>query len=124
MTTPESTTFCIAIFSTGTAISRNPTSFLIDAQAKFVKVYQGPLSPQSIEDDFKRIPQTTEQRLALALPFPGNAETYEFGRNNLSLGSAFFQARLLRSGRWLPSISLFATIHPARKLNTASAACI
>ena len=27
----------------------------------------------------------------MALPFPGNADTYEFGRNNLSLGSAFFQ---------------------------------
>ena len=42
-------------------------------------------------EDFKRIPQTTAQRLAQALPFPGNAATYEFGRNNLSLGSAFFQ---------------------------------
>jgi tetratricopeptide (TPR) repeat protein len=68
-----------------------PTSFLIDAQGNIVKVYQGPVDPRAVEEDFKRIPQTTEQRLAKALPFPGNAETYEFGRNNLSLGSAFFQ---------------------------------
>jgi tetratricopeptide (TPR) repeat protein len=68
-----------------------PTSFLIDAQGDIVKVYQGPVDPRVVEEDFKRIPQTTEQRLAKALPFPGNAETYEFGRNNLSLGSAFFQ---------------------------------
>ena len=68
-----------------------PTSFLIDAQGNIVKVYQGPISPRGVEQDFKRIPQTTAQRLALALPFPGNSETYEFGRNNLSLGSAFFQ---------------------------------
>ncbi len=73
-----------------------PTSFLIDAQGNIVKIYQGPVNPQDVEEDFKRIAsdtgqQTREQRLALALPFPGNAETYEFGRNNLSLGSAFFQ---------------------------------
>jgi tetratricopeptide (TPR) repeat protein len=69
----------------------NPTSFLIDSHGDIVKVYQGPVNRLEIEEDFKRIPQTTEQRLAKALPFPGNAETYEFGRNDLSLGSAFFQ---------------------------------
>ena len=68
-----------------------PTSFLIDAQGDIVKVYQGPVDPRRVEQDFTRIPQTRQQRLAMALPFPGNAETYEFGRNNLSLGSAFFQ---------------------------------
>jgi Flp pilus assembly protein TadD len=69
-----------------------PTSFLIDAQGDIVKVYQGPVDPREVEEDFKRIPRTAQQRLAKALPFPGNAETYEFGRNNLSLGSAFFQS--------------------------------
>jgi Flp pilus assembly protein TadD len=68
-----------------------PVSFLINAQGNIVKIYQGPINRKNIEADFKRIPETREQRLALALPFPGNAETYEFGRNNLSLGSAFFQ---------------------------------
>jgi Flp pilus assembly protein TadD len=68
-----------------------PTSFLIDSQGDIVKIYQGPVDPQKAEADFKRIPQSAAQRLALALPFLGNAETYEFGRNHLSLGSAFFQ---------------------------------
>ena len=68
-----------------------PTSFLIDAEGDIVKIYQGPVDPKRVEEDFKRIPKTAEQRLALALPFAGHAETYEFGRNNLSLGSAFFQ---------------------------------
>jgi Flp pilus assembly protein TadD len=68
-----------------------PTSFLIDAHGDIVKVYQGRVNPRDVEEDISRIPQTTERRLAKALPFPGNAETYEFGRNNLSLGSAFFQ---------------------------------
>ncbi len=68
-----------------------PTSFLIDDQGEIVKVYQGPVSRREMEGDFARIPKTAEQRLALALPFRGNAETYEFGRNHLSLGSAFFR---------------------------------
>jgi Flp pilus assembly protein TadD len=68
-----------------------PTSFLIDAKGDIVKVYQGAVNARLVEEDLSRIPQTTEQRLALALPFAGNAETYEFGRNHLSLGSAFFQ---------------------------------
>jgi tetratricopeptide (TPR) repeat protein len=69
----------------------HPTSFLVDSNGDIVKVYQGPVNPKTVQEDFKRIPRTTEQRLALALPFPGNSETYEYGRNNLSLGSAFFQ---------------------------------
>jgi Flp pilus assembly protein TadD len=68
-----------------------PTSFLIDANGDIVKVYQGAIDARHAEEDFSRIPQTRDQRLARALPFPGNAETYEFGRNQLSLGSAFFQ---------------------------------
>ena len=68
-----------------------PTSFLIDANGDIVKVYQGAVDGRLVEADISRIPQTKEQRLALALPFAGNSETYEFGRNHLSLGSAFFQ---------------------------------
>jgi tetratricopeptide (TPR) repeat protein len=68
-----------------------PTSFLINAQGEIVKVYQGPVDPEHVEQDFRRIPQTDAERLARALPFPGNSETFEFGRNYLSYGSVFFQ---------------------------------
>ena len=68
-----------------------PTAFLIDANGEVVKVYQGPLVPAKVEEDSRRIPRTTAERLALALPFRCASETYEFGRNMLSLGSAFFQ---------------------------------
>ena len=68
-----------------------PTSFLIGANGDIVKIYQGPIDHASIEQDVRRIPQTTAQRLAKALPFPGNSTTFEFGRNNLSLASAFFE---------------------------------
>jgi tetratricopeptide (TPR) repeat protein/peroxiredoxin len=68
-----------------------PTSFLIDANGEIVKLYQGPVNPEIIEQDIRRIPQTNAQRLARALPFPGVSDTFEFGRNYLSYGSVFFQ---------------------------------
>ncbi len=68
-----------------------PTSFLIDDKGRIVKVYQGPVNPEQAEQDFRRIPETDSERLVRALPFPGIAETYEFGRNHLSYGAVFFQ---------------------------------
>jgi tetratricopeptide (TPR) repeat protein len=68
-----------------------PTSFLINAKGEIVKVYQGPVDPQHVEHDFRHIPQTSAERLARALPFPGVSDTIEFGRNYLSYGSVFFQ---------------------------------
>jgi tetratricopeptide (TPR) repeat protein len=68
-----------------------PTSFLIDQDGDIVKVYQGPVNAEHVEQDSRNIPRTDADRFALALPFPGAAETYEFERNNLSYGSVFFQ---------------------------------
>ncbi len=68
-----------------------PTSFLIDAKGEIVKVYQGPVEPEHVEQDLRHIPQTSAERLARALPFPGVTDTIEFGRNYLSYGSVFFQ---------------------------------
>src|SRR4029077_20088629 len=68
-----------------------PTSFLIGAKGEIVKVYQGPVDPQHVEQDFRQIPQTNAERLARALPFPGVSDTIAFGRNYLSYGSVFFQ---------------------------------
>jgi Flp pilus assembly protein TadD/peroxiredoxin len=68
-----------------------PTSFLINDKGDIVKIYQGPLNPEHVEQDFQHIPQTTADRLAKALPFPGVTDTQEFGRNYLSYGSVYFQ---------------------------------
>ncbi len=68
-----------------------PTSFLIDEQGNMVKVYQGPVNRAHVEQDLRHIPQTRAERISKALPFPGVAGTYDFGRNYLSLGSVFFQ---------------------------------
>ncbi|MGB6845484.1 MAG: tetratricopeptide repeat protein, partial [Candidatus Acidiferrales bacterium] len=42
-------------------------------------------------EDAARLPRTAAERVATALPFPGVSETFEFGRNNLSFGSIFFE---------------------------------
>ena len=68
-----------------------PTSFLIDDKGEIVKVYQGPVNTEHVEQDFRHIPQNAGERLARALPFPGVTDTAEFGRNYLSYGSVFFQ---------------------------------
>jgi len=68
-----------------------PTSFLIDPLGHVVKVYQGRVPAEHLEADFKGIPQNDAQRVSKALPFPGSAHTYEFGRNYLSLGFGFFE---------------------------------
>ena len=68
-----------------------PTSLLLNEQGQIVKIYQGPVSQERIVQDSKNIPTTDAARLVKALPFPGVSESYEFGRNYLSLGSIFFQ---------------------------------
>jgi tetratricopeptide (TPR) repeat protein len=68
-----------------------PLSFLIDAQGKIVKVYQGSLPIGKVESDFQSIPKNDAERLTKALPFPGWRETYEFERNYLSLGFVYYE---------------------------------
>jgi tetratricopeptide (TPR) repeat protein len=68
-----------------------PTSFLIDDKGQIVKLYQGRVNPEHVDQDFRHIPQGDTERLARALPFLGVTETFEFGRNYLSYGSVFFQ---------------------------------
>jgi tetratricopeptide (TPR) repeat protein len=68
-----------------------PTSFLIDRAGNIVKIYQGSVAAERVEDDCRKIPKTDDERLSLALPFPRGKHTLEFGRNYLSLGTLFFQ---------------------------------
>jgi tetratricopeptide (TPR) repeat protein len=68
-----------------------PTSFLISGKGEIVKIYQGPVNVQHVEQDFRQIPEGSAARLATALPFPGEIESRDFQRNYLSYGSVFFQ---------------------------------
>jgi tetratricopeptide (TPR) repeat protein/peroxiredoxin len=68
-----------------------PTSFLINESGEIVKIYQGPVNPAHVEEDFRHIPRASTQRLAKSLPFAGVTDASEFRRNYLSYGSVFFQ---------------------------------
>ena len=68
-----------------------PISLLIDDKGNIVKIYQGPINAETVEQDLQRIPQTAPERMAKALPFPGVSEAAEFRRNYLSYGSVYFQ---------------------------------
>ena len=70
---------------------RLPTSFLIDREGYIVKVYQGGLVPEHVEQDVSHILRTDSERLTRGLPFPDPKHPLEFGRNYLSLGALFFQ---------------------------------
>ena len=68
-----------------------PTAFLVDAGGDIVKVIQGPVNVQRLEQDAQQIPRSAAARMAKALPFPGLATVTEFSRNYLSYGAIFFQ---------------------------------
>src|SRR5439155_5611787 len=68
-----------------------PTSFFINESGEVVKIYQGPVNPAHVEEDFRHIPRASTERLAKSLPFAGVADASEFRRNYLSYGSVFFQ---------------------------------
>jgi tetratricopeptide (TPR) repeat protein len=67
-----------------------PLSFLIEPEGKIVKIYQGRIFPEKIEEDFQNIPKDDSERQTKALPFAGLRETYEFERNYLSLGFVYY----------------------------------
>ena len=68
-----------------------PTAFLVDGRGEIVKVYQGSVNGIHVEQDFGQIPATMEQRASKALPFSGVGDTSGYRRNNLSLGSLYYQ---------------------------------
>jgi tetratricopeptide (TPR) repeat protein len=68
-----------------------PTSFLLNEKGEIVKVYQGALDANRVEQDFRHMPKNAKERLAKGLPFDGVADDGEFRRNYLSYGSVLYQ---------------------------------
>jgi Tfp pilus assembly protein PilF/peroxiredoxin len=68
-----------------------PASFLIDDAGRIVKVYQGIIGLEQLEQDLADVPRTAEQRFQKALPFPGTLFQDTFQRNSFTYGIAFFQ---------------------------------
>jgi tetratricopeptide (TPR) repeat protein len=71
-----------------------PTAFLLDGAGRIEKVYRGRLEGRPFAADIRRLPRTFEERLALALPFPGLLLRQTFRRDLLALGNAFAEAGL------------------------------
>jgi len=68
-----------------------PASFLIDANGKIVKLYQGIVDSKRVIEDVRSIPRTSEERIRKALPFPGLIPDGGFPRNDFTYGVAMFQ---------------------------------
>ena len=78
-----------------------PTSFLIDGEGDIVKVYQGAIVREHVEQDFQRIPRTEAERLARALPFPERNVRSRIWPQLPLLWRSVFSAGISRSGRSL-----------------------
>jgi Flp pilus assembly protein TadD/peroxiredoxin len=68
-----------------------PTSFLIDAEGKVIKVYNGAASPTQIFEDARSATENVEDRIRRALPFPGRYFGNGLHHNYFTYGVAFLQ---------------------------------
>lgn len=68
-----------------------PTSFLVDAEGRIVKVYQGIVERKEVEADAASAPGDATQRLRRALPFAGTLYGAPMQRNDFTYGVAMFQ---------------------------------
>ncbi len=68
-----------------------PASFLVDPHGSIVKVYQGPLPLDRVEDDARQIPQSAAERMTKGLPFPGDCYAGEFSHNHFTYALIFLE---------------------------------
>ncbi len=68
-----------------------PTSFLLCADGKIVKVYQGAVDAEQVARDAKALNVSAAQQVTRALPFPGDLIQGSFHRNDFTYGVALFQ---------------------------------
>ncbi len=68
-----------------------PTSLLINGEGMIVRVYQGPVNPEGLQEDLKSVPESAGARMTRALPFDGMLYQDVFERNGLTYGVAMFQ---------------------------------
>ncbi len=68
-----------------------PCSLLLDKGGMIVKVYQGPINPESLRVDLETMPATSAERLKKAFPLGGTPYDTAFLRNDFTYGVAMFQ---------------------------------
>jgi tetratricopeptide (TPR) repeat protein/peroxiredoxin len=68
-----------------------PTSFLLDQHGSVVKVYQGSLPLESVEEDARQIPASAAERMTKGFPFPGDWYAGEFSHNHFTYALIFLE---------------------------------
>lgn len=68
-----------------------PATFLLDKLRNIVKLYQGQVAAERIQEDLQSLPNTPEERLRKALPFGGTLYQGGLQRNDFTYGVALFQ---------------------------------
>src|SRR5581483_352932 len=68
-----------------------PTSFLLNETGMIVKVYQGTVNLERLQEDLKLVRSAPNDHIRRALPFEGTLYQSTFQRNDFTYGVAFFQ---------------------------------
>lgn len=68
-----------------------PAAFLLDQQGMIVKVYQGPINLEHLQEDLNSVPASAAGRMQKALPFKGILVQDTFQRNDFTYGVAMYQ---------------------------------
>jgi len=84
---------------------RLPTVFLVSAQGEIVKLYREPIDVAQMVEDVARIDASPAERLARALPFPGNPYSNPVERNYFQYGLA-----LSEQGFDVPALGAFERV--------------
>jgi tetratricopeptide (TPR) repeat protein len=71
-----------------------PSSLLLDADGRIVKLHRGPVALEKAAADARAIPSTPEARLARALPFPGKYHSTDLVREAFQLGVSYLELGL------------------------------
>ena len=74
---------------------RIPTTFLLDAKGRIVKLYRGPTQNSEVLSDLKQLGARALPPLRRALPFPGKFYSSPPGRNYFQLGISFSEEGLM-----------------------------
>jgi Flp pilus assembly protein TadD len=72
-----------------------PTAFLLDREARVVRVYAGKANPTEILQDARSLPRTDAERLSRGLPFPGHYFKGQLHHDYFTYGVAYLQYEYL-----------------------------
>src|SRR5207344_1961436 len=90
------------------------TVFLVSARSEIVKLYRDPIAVAQMVEDVTKIDVSPAERLARALPFPGNPYSAPGGRNYFQYG-----LELSEQGLDVPALGAFERV---AKLDPSAAA--